>query len=687
MIGVFITSVPIQHLQSTDEIIPEVLISKPQDSHLLQLVTALSEQAHYSKKNVTNELSPFILINYLEDLDPLKMYFTKSDFHYFQRYRYKIDDALRQGKLEPIFDIFRIYRLRVQQRLEFCLNLLLKGNDFKTNDYYDFDRNLKDWSNNEIKLKSIWQGKVHNDLLMIILAGQTQKEAEQILKKRYSRFIKRVNSYQQDDVINIFLNTFVQTLDPHSNYFDPSQAEEYEIQMSLSYQGIGARLNMEDELVNVVDVIPGSPASKDGRLRPGDKITGILDQKNRSLIDIIGWDLNEVVKLIRGPKGSEVTLQVTPFGSNLDQSPYLLTLKRDEVQLEDQAASSVIEELQINDRTYSIGIITIPSFYQDYKAMRRKEDQYRSTSEDVKQIVKNLVEIGINALVIDLRGNAGGLLTEATALTGLFIDKGPVVQLKDSSNKIEIIDDPFPGSIYKGPLAVMVDRFSASASEIFAGAIQDYSRGIVVGQQTFGKGTVQSIYPLDRFSRFKSKKGFGQLTLTIGKFYRVSGSGTQNRGVVPDIELPSFINKDRFGEETKKNTLPWDRITTLEYDTDSSLDKSIVLLQEEYSKRFENNLPLKFLQEDIDSINIQNQNTRLSLNLDIRKNEREQKKIANQERRTKRLEQLGYSANEDFDDFASKTLLNEVLSMMVDLIDYNDQKPVDSELNQPFGHS
>ena len=686
MIGVLIISFPIQHLQSTDETIPEVLISKPEDSHLLQLVTALTEQAHYSKKNVTNELSPFILVNFLEELDPSKMYFTKSDFHYFQRYRYQIDDALKQGKLEPIFDIFRIYRLRVQQRLEFCMNLLLKKKNFKTDDYYDFDRNIKDWSNNEIGLKSLWQGKVHNDLLMIILAGQTQTEAAQILNKRYSRFVKTVNSYKQHDVINIFLNAYVQTLDPHSIYFDPLQAEEYEIQMSLSYQGIGARLNMENELVNVVDVIPGSPASKDGRLKSGDKITGILDQKNKSLIDVIGWNLNEVVKLIRGPKGSEVTLQIMPLDSNLE-SPYLLTLKRDEVQLEDQAASSVIEELQMNDRTYSIGIITIPSFYQDFRAKKRNEETFRSTSEDVKEIVDNLMEIGIDALLIDLRGNGGGLLTEATALTGLFIDDGPVVQLKDSRNKIEIIDDPISGSIYKGPLAVMVDRFSASASEIFAGAIQDYSRGIVIGQQTFGKGTVQSIYPLDRFSRFKSKNGFGQLTLTIGKFYRISGSGTQNRGVVPDIELPSFINKDRFGEETKKNTLPWDRITSLKYDHDLSLDKSIALLQDKYSQRSKNNLPLKFLKEDIDSIKIQNQNTRLSLNLDIRINEREQIKIANQERRTKRLEQLGYADNEDFDDFVSKTLLNEVLKMMVDLIDYNDPKPDDSQPNQPFGHS
>ena len=461
-------------------------------------------------------------------------------------------------------------------------------------------------------------------------------------------------------------------MDPHSNYLNPTASEEYEIQMSLSYQGIGARLNLNDEQVQVVNIIPGGPAARDGRLKPMDKIIGIINEKNQNITDLIGWDLDEVVKLIRGPKGTKVTLQILPEGSNPDDVPYLLTLKRDEVKLEEQAASSVIETLHINNKIYNIGLITIPSFYQDFQSKNRGGSEYRSTSEDVKKLVHNLEVIGIDALVVDLRGNGGGLLSEAAALTGLFINDGPIVQLKDTRNKIEIIDDPIVGSIYEGPLAVIVDRYSASASEIFAGAIQDYSRGIVIGQQTFGKGTVQSLYSLDRYSRFRSKKGFGQLTLTIGKFYRISGQGTQNKGVIPDIELPSFINEEIIGEETKKNTLPWDQIMSLEYNSDLIFQQSIEKLKKNFNEKYKDNLPLLFLQEDIDQITEQNKQTKLSLNYEERKAKREQLKKVIQDRRSQRLEELGYSNEDNFDDFASKTLINEVLNTMVDLIESKD---------------
>ncbi len=569
LIAILLAVTPIQSQLTGDENIPAILVENPVDSHLLKLVAALSEQAHFSRKKVTNELSPFILVNFLEKLDPVKMYFTRSDIRYFQRYRFKIDDALKQGNLEPIYDIFRVYRLRVQQRLGFCVKILLtQEHNFESDGSYDFNRQVKNWFDDIEELENLWQRKTHNDLLTLILAGQSKEMAIDVLEKRYRRFIRKVNLFDEEDVISIFLNAYAHTLDPHSNYLNPTQSEEYEIQMSLSYQGIGARLNLADEQVQVVNIIPGGPAAKDGRLKPMDKIIGIIDEKNKTITDLIGWDLDEVVKLIRGPKGTKVTLQIVPSDSNPDETPYLLTLQRDEVALEEQAASSLIETFEIKDKTYNIGLVTIPSFYQDYQARSKGEAEYRSTSEDVKKLVQNLLEIGIDALVIDLRGNSGGLLTEATALTGLFIDDGPVVQLKDTRNKIEIIDDPISGSVYEGPLAVIVDRYSASASEIFAGAIQDYSRGIVVGQQTFGKGTVQSLYHLDRYSRFQSKKGFGQLTLTIGKFYRVSGQGTQNKGVVPDIKLPSFIDEEAVGEDTKKNTLSWDQIMSLEYDSD-----------------------------------------------------------------------------------------------------------------------
>ena len=670
LIAILLAVTPIQSQLTEDENIPAILAENPVDSHLLKLVAALSEQAHFSRKKITNELSPFILINFLEKLDPVKMYFTRSDIRYFQRYRYKIDDALKQGNLEPIYDIFRIYRLRVQQRLGFCVNLLLtQDHNFESDGSYDFNRQVKNWFDDIEELENLWQKKTHNDLLTLILAGQSKEMAIEVLEKRYRRFIRKVNLFDEEDVISIFLNAFVHTLDPHSNYLNPTQSEEYEIQMSLSYQGIGARLNLADEQVQVVNIIPGGPAARDGRLKPMDKIIGIMDEKNKTITDLIGWDLDEVVKLIRGPKGTRVTLQIVPSDSNPDETPYLLTLQRDEVALEEQAASSLIETLEIRDKTYNIGLVTIPSFYQDYQARSKGEAKYRSTSEDVKKLVHNLLEIGIDALVIDLRGNSGGLLTEATALTGLFIDDGPVVQLKDTRNKIEIIEDPIPGSVYEGPLAVIVDRYSASASEIFAGAIQDYSRGIVVGQQTFGKGTVQNLYHLDRYSRFQSKKGFGQLTLTIGKFYRVSGQGTQNKGVIPDIRLPSFIDEEVVGEDTKKNTLPWDQIMSLEYDSDLSFHQSIEKLKKNFAEKSKENLPLLFLQEDIDQITEQNKQTKLSLNYEKRKIKRDQFKKVTQDRRTKRLEELGYSNENNFNDFASKTLLNEVLNTVVNLIE------------------
>ncbi len=673
LIAILLAVTPIQSQLAGDENIPAILVENPVDSHLLKLVAALSEQAHFSRKKVTNELSPFILVNFLEKLDPVKMYFTRSDIRYFQRYRFKIDDALKQGNLEPIYDIFRVYRLRVQQRLGFCIKILLtQEHNFESDGSYDFNRQVKNWFDDIEELENLWQKKTHNDLLTLILAGQSKEMAIDVLEKRYRRFIRKVNLFDEEDVISIFLNAYAHTLDPHSNYLNPTQSEEYEIQMSLSYQGIGARLNLADEQVQVVNIIPGGPAAKDGRLKPMDKIIGIIDEKNKTITDLIGWDLDEVVKLIRGPKGTKVTLQIVPSDSNPDETPYLLTLQRDEVALEEQAASSLIETFEIKDKTYNIGLVTIPSFYQDYQAKSKGEAEYRSTSEDVKKLVQNLLEIGIDALVIDLRGNSGGLLTEATALTGLFIDDGPVVQLKDTRNKIEIIDDPISGSVYEGPLAVIVDRYSASASEIFAGAIQDYSRGIVVGQQTFGKGTVQSLYHLDRYSRFQSKKGFGQLTLTIGKFYRVSGQGTQNKGVIPDIRLPSFIDEEVVGEDTKKNTLPWDQIMSLEYDSDLTFHQSIEKLKKNFTEKSKENLPLLFLQEDIDQITEQNKQTKMSLNYEKRKIKRDQFKKVTQDRRTKRLEELGYGNENNFNDFASKTLLNEVLSTVVNLIESKD---------------
>ena len=660
--------------------VPSLLKSNPEQSHLLKLVTAISEQGHFSKKKITNESSHLILNNYLNTLDSQKIYFTQSDINYFQRYRYKIDDALKNGNLEPIFDIFRIYRLRVQQRIEYSIKIINSTNSFLADEEYDFGRDNVKWQKDVSILDTSWEKKSKNDLLSILLAGQEINTAKKTLNKRYQKFLNRINNYDSNDVIDIFLNSYVHFLDPHSNYLNPNRAEEYEIQTTLSYQGIGARLELSDDYVQIQSIIPGSPAFKNGELKPLDKIIGVLDNESNDLVDVIGWELDEVVKLIRGPKNTDVTLQILPTGSNPDGNPYLLTLERDEVELEQQAASSYIETIINSQGTYSIGIIKVPSFYQDFTARRRGDKDYRSTTLDVKKIVENLVDIGIDALTIDLRGNSGGLLDEAASLTGLFINDGPLVQLKGINEKIDVIEDPIPGSIYDGPMVVLIDRFSASASEIFAGAIQDYSRGIIIGQKTYGKGSVQSLYPLDRYSRFTSKKGFGKLTLTIAKYYRVTGAGTQNKGVIPDIVLPSFIDEKLIGEETKINSLPWDKIPSLEFNTNNSLKEPIHFIENNFKSRSENNLSFDYLKEDIKRSFEQRENSIVSLNIETRTASREQILKENKGRRSSRLKALGFE-EDSFDDFRDQTILNEIYNMVVDYINYLNPPVLNDEEN------
>ena len=672
--------IPITLSNDLSDHVPSLLKNNPEHSHLLRLVAAISEQGHFSKKKISNESSHLILKNYLNTLDSQKIYFTQSDINYFQRYRYTIDDALKNGNLEPIFDIFRIYRLRVQQRIEYSIKIINSTNSFLVDDEYDFSRENVKWQKDVSILDTSWEKKSKNDLLSILLAGQEINTAKKTLNKRYQKFLSRINNYDSNDVIDIFLNSYVHFLDPHSNYLNPNRAEEYEIQTTLSYQGIGARLELSDDYVQIESIIPGSPAFKNGELKPLDKIIGVLDNESNDLIDVIGWELDEVVKLIRGPKNTDVTLQILPTGSNPDGNPYLLTLERDEVELEQQAASSYIETINNAQGTYSIGIIKVPSFYQDFAARRRGDKDYRSTTLDVKKIVENLVDIGIDALTIDLRGNSGGLLDEAASLTGLFINDGPLVQLKSTNEKIDVIEDPIPGSIYDGPMVVLIDRFSASASEIFAGAIQDYKRGIIIGQKTYGKGSVQSLYPLDRYSRFTSKKGFGQLTLTIAKYYRVTGAGTQNKGVIPDIVLPSFIDERLIGEETKINSLPWDKISSLEFNTNNSLKEPIHFIENNFKSRSENNLPFDYLKEDIKRSFEQRENSIVSLNIETRTASREQILKDNKGRRSSRLKALGFE-EDSFDDFRNQTILNEIYNMVVDYINYLNPPVLNDEEN------
>ena len=600
------------------------------------------------------------------------MYFSQTDITYFQRYKYKLDDSLRDGELRPIFDIFSTYRLRVQQRLEHSLKTIDEIDGFETDDSYQFRITKNKWKYDESIINDGWTKKTTNDLLSLVIAGQELEAAKETLRKRYHRFIERINDYDEQDVLNLFLNAYMKNLDPHSSYLNPSEAEEYEIQTSLSYQGIGARLQANDDFVQIVDLIPGGPAYKDGTIKPLDKIIGV-NHDSKTMIDVIGWDLNEVVKLIRGPKGSVITLKILPSSQEGDSLPYDVSLTRDDISLEEQAASSFIKTINDNNYEYQIGVIKIPGFYQDYAARRRGDEDYKSTTSDVRKIVDEFKDIGIDAIVIDLRGNSGGLLDEATGLTGLFIDEGPVVQLKDMEDNIEVIEDPIPGTIYDGPISVVIDRFSASASEIFAAAIQDYSRGLVIGQKSFGKGSVQNLYPLDRYSRYKSEKGFGQLTLTIAKYYRVNGSGTQNKGVIPDISLPSFIDESVVGEENKDNTLPWDQIMALSYDKDSNLEITKNVLTNNHQIREKNNSAIQFINKEIEYFEEESEIDLITLNYDKRLQRRNSRTEEIENRRNQNLSELGYTDDYDFDEFRDETILNEVYSVMIDMITEKEQ--------------
>jgi carboxyl-terminal processing protease len=474
---------------------PGVLQATDRQRQVARMTTRFVERFHYGRQTIDDRMSEQILDNYLQALDGNRQYFLESDIAYFSRYRHSLDDVLETGDVEPVFDIFRLYRLRAQQHLGFAISQLDKQPDFTVDEDFRFDREKAPWLATPQDMQDNWRRRVKNDAVSLLMADKTWPEAAGILHKRYERVLKRINDLDSDEVFETFMNSFARTLDPHSSYLSPRQSEEYRIQMSLSYQGIGASLQLEDDIVKILNIIPGGPAAIDGRLKASDRITGVGQGTSGEMVDVVGWQLDDVVQLIRGPQGTTVRLQVLPANAPPGSQEQVLSLVRDKVKLEEQAARSEVRDIRRNGRTIKVGIITVPSFYQDFDARSRGDEDYVSTTRDVRRLLEQLNKQGIEGLVMDLRGNGGGHLTEATGLTGLFIDTGPVVQLRDTSGRVEVLPDPVPSVAYAGPLVVLVDRFSASASEIFTAAIQDYHRGIVIGQQTFGKGTVQNLYP------------------------------------------------------------------------------------------------------------------------------------------------------------------------------------------------
>ncbi|MGD8340035.1 MAG: carboxy terminal-processing peptidase [Gammaproteobacteria bacterium] len=612
----------------------------PRHPIISRSVTELIEQWHYSHLPLDNSMSSAILDQYLDILDGNRIYFLASDVAGFGNYRYSLDEKARTGDLEPAFEIFNRFRERVNERVVYALTLLETEPDFTIDEEYRWDRTDLGWPTTEEAMREIWRLRVKNDALTLIMAGETWPEATEILRERYERMHNDIAELDADDAFETFINAVAHTMDPHSTYLSPQDSEEYRIDMSLSYEGIGARLQSQDDFVEVVEVIPGGPADLDGQLSELDRITGVAEGDG-GFTDVIGWKLEDVVQRIRGPGGSIIRLRVLPAGSEPGSPQQIISLTRDKVKLEEQAAKSEVLDVTLEDGTnHRIGVITVPRFYQDFTARTSGEADYTSTSRDVARLIAELEAEGISGIVMDLRQNGGGHLSEATELSGLFIDRGPVVQVRETNGQLEIHEDPSPTAIYRGPLAVLVDRYSASASEIFAAAIQDYERGVIIGQQTFGKGTVQNLFNLDRVIRGNGP-GNGQLTLTIGKYYRVTGDSTQNRGVIPDIPLPSGIPTEAVGENTRETALPWDRIEPTPFRPQPSLDTEIGMLNDAQRVRAANDPNFSFIEKDFSSrVESWNEHT-VSLNLEKRRAEQDAEDQARVERENERRAALG----------------------------------------------
>jgi carboxyl-terminal processing protease len=621
-------------------------------------VTKLIEDLHYSRPQLDNSLSSAVLDGYLDMLDGNRMYFLSSDVASFGRYRYELDERSRSGQLEPVFDIFNLFRERTAERINYSIALLAVEPDFSLDEQYRFDRSDLGWPVSDAEMQDIWRQKVKSDGLTLVLTGKTWAETAEILTKRYEGMYKRIAQLTPDDVFETFMNAVAHTMDPHSSYLSPRQSEEYRIQMSLSYDGIGASLQPVDDYVTIVNIIPGGPAHIDGRLKPDDRITGVAEGEDGEFVEVIGWRLDEVVQMIRGPGGTRVRLQILPGGAVPGSPQRIVDLTRDKVKLEEQAAKNELLEIPFEGNTYKVGVITVPSFYQDFAARSRGDEDYTSTSRDVARLIGELEAQGVDGIVMDLRQNGGGHLSEATELSGLFIDRGPVVQLRETRGNIQVLDDPSDTAIYEGPLAVLVDRYSASASEIFAAAIQDYKRGIIIGQQTFGKGSVQNLFNLDRVMRGQDN---GQLTLTIGKYYRVTGESTQNRGVLPDVELPSYVDVKTVGESTRETALPWDRIQPTRYRAQNSLDSEIAVLQSHQARHAADDPDFDYLLKEFAAAEQDRDRVSVSLNLAARQKEREDFDRGRLERENKRRAALQLEPLASVEDLESAMSPEEIL--------------------------
>jgi carboxyl-terminal processing protease len=574
-----------------------------------EIIERLGE-GHYRAQSIDDALSQRYLDHYIEMLDPSKSYFLTADIEEFSQWALKLDDLAKRGDLKPGFEMFNRLRDRAMKQLE--KNIVLLENpdyvfDYETDDSVILDPDARNWLESSDAATDYWEKRLKDSMIRLVLNDKDPSEAREILIKRYTRQIKQYEQRDSQDVFQLYANALTALYGPHSSYFTPRNNENFQINMSLSLEGIGAQLTTEDDYTKVMEVIPGGPADVQGSLAAGDKIIGV-GQGDGEIVDVIGWRIDDAVALIRGAKGTTVNLEViSANGDNTSSST--IAIVRDKVKLENKSAQSKILEVNREGSTYKLGVIDIPAFYMDFEAYRARDPDYKSTTRDVLRLLRELEEQQVDGILLDLRNNGGGSLQEATTLTDLFIDYGPVVQIRDANGRVNRYHRASRPAEYSGPLLVLINRLSASASEILAGALQDYGRALIVGTQSFGKGTVQEITDLSS----------GQLKLTISKFYRVSGDSTQHRGVLPNIAFPSLYDVEEVGESQQDNVLSWDRIHRVPHKFDNSLAPYIALLTDTHQQRIEQDPDFTHMFERVALSDDWSAETEISLNLSKRK--------------------------------------------------------------------
>ncbi|MFZ2541448.1 MAG: carboxy terminal-processing peptidase, partial [Gallionella sp.] len=595
------------------------LMPLEQQSQAALLSARVLSRYHYKNIALDDSLSSKIFENYLKSLDGEKVFFLQTDIDHLDNAKTSLDDAILNRDLSIPFAIFNLYQQRIDERYTYARALLKKGFDFKKKESYPYTRKNEPWAKSTDELNDLWRKRIKNDWLRLKLAGKDNKSIVETLGKRYDNSLSSLSKVKSEDVFQNFMNAYVTAIDPHTNYLGVRASEEFNIAMKLSLVGIGAVLHIRDEYTTIRELIAGGPAVLSGKLKAGDRIVGVGQGENSPVIDVMGWRIDDTVDLIRGDEDTVVLLDVLP--AEADDKHKLVSLVRKKISLDKQAAKKSIIEVKDKRATRHIGVISLPSFYQDFAARNQGDEDFKSATRDVSRLLDELKKDQVDGVLVDLRNNGGGSLSEAIELTGLFIDKGPVVQQRNAEGHVSVESDSDAGLAWDGPLAVLINRASASASEIFAAAIQDYGRGIVIGEPSYGKGTVQTVASLDRFIII-DKPVLGDLKMTVAQFFRINGGTTQLRGVTPDISFPTMTDTEQFGESSYDNALPWTQIEAADYSPSGDLTDVVPVLKAKHDKRVSHDLDFQYLREDIAEFNTLRQKNLISLNEVERRKER-----------------------------------------------------------------